>query len=133
MRACADIHGYMNQTIAKGLQSHGIIAPMVQGAFYNYPDFEPFREALAANGIKTSQDLHEVLLEEYNLATLPGRGFGAEDDVLTLRLSGCDYDGGAALAAYQAGEALDHAFVEKYAPHILKAIDLFGAFLEKYA
>ncbi|MEZ5814271.1 MAG: aminotransferase class I/II-fold pyridoxal phosphate-dependent enzyme [Alphaproteobacteria bacterium] len=133
MRDCADIHGYMNQTISKGLQSHGIIAPMVQGAFYNYPDFEPFREALAANGIKTSQDLHEVLLEEYNLATLPGKGFGAEDDVLTLRLSGCDYDGGAALAAYQAGEALDHAFVEKYAPHILKAIDLFGAFLEKYA
>lgn len=132
IHACTDIHALMNKTISKGLQAHGIIAPMAQGAFYNYPDFAPFREALAANGITTSQDVHEVLLKEYNLATLPGKAFGAEADVLTLRLSGCDYDGAAALEAYQNGEELNEAFVQKHAPRVLKAIDIFGEFIKKY-
>ncbi len=132
IRACAEIHGFMNQTVSKGLQGYGIMAPLVQGAFYNYPDFEPFREVFAKNGIKTSQDIHELLLNEYNLATLPGKGFGAEAEVLTLRLSGCDYDGAVALAAYQNGEVLDHDFIEKYAPRVLKAIDIFGEFVKKY-
>ncbi|MCC6598581.1 MAG: aminotransferase class I/II-fold pyridoxal phosphate-dependent enzyme [Alphaproteobacteria bacterium] len=132
MQACTDIHELMNTTIAEGLRSHGIIAPKPQGAFYNYPDFAPFREALATNGIKTSQDIHEVLLKEYNLATLPGKAFGAEAEILTLRLSGCDYDGAAALAAYENGEKLDRAFIKKYAPRILQAIDVFGAFVVKY-
>ncbi len=132
IQACTDIHALMNKTISKGLQAHGIIAPMAQGAFYNYPDFAPFREALAANGITTSQDVHEVLLKEYNLATLPGKAFGAEAEVLTLRLSGCDYDGAAALEAYQNGEELNEAFVQKHAPRVLKAIDIFGEFIKKY-
>ena len=37
--------------------------------------------------------------------------------------------GAAALAAYQAGETLDEAFVEKHAPRVLKAIEIFGEFL----
>lgn len=131
IQACTDIHALMNQTIANGLRRHGIVAPSVQGAFYNYPDFAPFRAQLAARGIYTSQHIHETLLTEYNLATLPGKAFGAEEDALTLRLSGCDYDGVAALAAYQSGATLDKAFIEKYAPRVLKAIDIFGAFVAK--
>jgi aspartate/methionine/tyrosine aminotransferase len=133
IQSCTAIHELMNKSVSKGLQALGIKAPLAQGAFYNYPDFAPHREALAKNGVTTSQHIHEILLNEFNLATLPGHAFGAEDDVLTLRLSGCDYDGAEALAAYQAGEALDRAFIEKHAPHVLKAIEIFGAFLKKYA
>ena len=133
IQACTDIHELMNKTVSKGLQAFGIIAPTAQGAFYNYPDFAPFRAALAENGITTSQHIHETLLKDYNLATLPGKAFGAEEDVLTLRLSGCDYDGAAALKAYQDGETLDQAFVEKYAPRVLKAIEIFGQFLQDHA
>jgi aspartate aminotransferase len=129
MRACTDIHALMNRTISQGLKAHGITCPMAQGAFYNYPDFEPFRAGLAKNGIKTSQDIHVQLLERYNLATLPGIGFGAEAEMLTLRLSGCDYDGAKALAAYLSGEKLDRAFVEKHAPRVIRSIELFGKFL----
>lgn len=132
IQSCTDIHKLMNQTISKGLQGHGIIAPTGQGAFYNYPDFSPFREGLASHGIATSQAIQETLLNEYNLATLPGKAFGAQEDVLTLRLSGCDYDGATALLAYQNGEKLDQDFIEKYAPHVLKAIDIFGEFVVKY-
>ncbi len=129
---CTNIHALMNTAISKGLQNHGIIAPTAQGAFYNYPDFEPFRGAFAQNGITTSQKMHEILLNDYNLATLPGRVFGAEEKVLTLRLSGSDYDGAAAIVACQQGETLDNTFIEKYAPRIVKAIDLFGEFITRY-
>jgi len=133
IQACTDIHALMNRTVAAELRALGVIAPTPQGAFYNYPDFAPFRDALAASGIHTSQDIHEVLLDQYNLATLPGHAFGADDDVLTLRLSSCDYDGAAALAAHQSGETLDRAFIEKYAPHVLESVNVFARFLDRYA
>ena len=129
--ACTDVHGLMNTYISKGLKDLGITCGAAQGAFYNYPDFAPFREELAFHGIQTSQDLHEYLLNEYNLANLPGSAFGAEPEVLTLRLSGCDYDGGAALSAHQNGEALNEEFVAKHAPHVVKQVEIFGKFLEK--
>ena len=109
---CTSIHKLMNQTISQGLKDAGITCAMAQGAFYNYPDFAPFREGLARMNISSSEDLHRHLLSNYNLAALPGTGFGEEDAQLTLRLSGCDYDGVAALAAYQAGESLDNDFAK---------------------
>lgn len=131
IKDCTAIHALMNSYISQGLKDIGITCSMSQGAFYNYPDFAPFKTELAENGIHTSQKLHEHLLSEYSLATLPGSAFGAEPDVLTLRLSGCDYDGAKALAAYQSGETLDNRFVEKHAPHVVKQIEIFSAFVEK--
>jgi len=131
IQACTDIHGHMNKYIAAGLSGHGINAPMVQGAFYNYPNFEPFRADLAKIGIKTSKDLQAHLMKNYGLASLPGTAFGAEPGVLTLRLSGCDYDGAKALAAYQAGEKLDEAFIEKHAPHVKAQVKAFGDLVAK--
>lgn len=110
--ACTAIHGHINRHIAAGLRALGVIAPAPQGAFYNYPDFTPHRAALNAAGIRTSRDLANCLINEYNLATLPGLAFGAPEESLTLRLAGCDYDGAAALAAYQGGATLDQNFIE---------------------
>jgi hypothetical protein len=61
---------------------------------------------------------------------LPGTAFGAEPEVLTLRLSGCDYDGAAALKAYQNGEKLDEAFIAKNAPRVKAAVEAFGQFVK---
>lgn len=133
IQACERIHALINRTISDGLRDLGVIAPRVQGAFYNYPDFAPFREALAANGIQTSRDLQRVLLEQYNLASLPGVDFGADPEVLTLRLSGCDYDGAAALKASVDGATLDRSFIEQYAPRVAEAITVFARFLEEKA
>ena len=77
----------------------------------------------------TSPELADYLLKTYGLAAIPGTAFGAEPEVLTLRLSGCDYDGAEALAAYQNGEALDEAFIEKYAPRVKAQVEAFGDFI----
>lgn len=130
IQQCTDIHKLMNQYIAKGLRDQGVKAPQPQGAFYNYPDFDAHRADLAKVGIKTSKDLSEYLLKNYGLASLPGTAFGAAPEVLTLRLSGCDYDGAAALKAYQDGEALNEAFIAKNAPRVKAAVEAFGQFLK---
>ncbi len=129
IQACTDIHGLMNQYISKGLNALGLQTPLAQGAFYNYPNFEAHRAQLASIGIKTSKDLASYLMKEHGLATLPGTAFGADPEVLTLRLSGCDYDGAAALAAYQGGEKLDEAFIAKNAPRVKAAVETFGTFI----
>ncbi|MCB1721114.1 MAG: aminotransferase class I/II-fold pyridoxal phosphate-dependent enzyme [Alphaproteobacteria bacterium] len=130
IQACTDIHGLMNRYIAAGLRDLGVYAPEPQGAFYNYPDFEAHRAELAGAGIHTSKDLADALMRDYGLASLPGTAFGAEPEVLTLRLSGCDYDGAEVLAAFHAGEELDEAFIRKNAPRVCGAVEAFGAFLE---
>ena len=133
IQACTDIHKVMNQYISRELQEIGVHAPTPQGAFYNYPNFEAHKGALNAAGIKTSKDLADTLLSNYGLASLPGTAFGAEPDVLTLRLSGCDYDGAAALKAYQSGEALDDTFIVKHAPRVKAATETFAQFLADIA
>jgi len=132
IKDCTAIHAAMNGYICSGLKNLGVQCAEARGAFYTYPCFNPFREELAKNGIRTSQDLHEVLLEKYNLATLPSTAFYGEETDLSLRLSGCDYreNAGEILAAYQAGEVLDDAFIEKYAPRVVKSIEIFGRFLQ---
>lgn len=131
MQACSDIHSLMNKFIARNLRDIGVKAPEPQGAFYNYPDFDAHRADLAKVGIKTSKDLSNQLLKNYGLATLPGTAFGAAPEVLTLRLSGCDYDGAAALAAYRSGEKLDEAFIVKNAPRVKAATEAFAEFLKE--
>lgn len=129
IQACTDIHALMNRFISRELQKIGVHAPTPQGAFYNYPNFEAHKEAMNAAGIKTSKDLANHLLTNYGLAALPGSAFGADPEVLSLRLSGCDYDGAAALAAYQGGEALDDAFIAKNAPRVKAAAETFAQFI----
>lgn len=129
IRACADIHKTMSTYIAGSLRGLGINVPPPQGAFYNYPDFEVFRGALAAVGIYGSKDLAERLLNDYGLVALPGVAFGAAPEVLTLRLSSCDYDGAAALKAYRSGAILDERFIETYAPNVKSATSAFSRFM----
>ena len=132
IQACTDIHKLMNHTIAREFQSLGIKAPLPQGAFYNYPNFEAFRASFAAKGITGSQELHEVLLNDYSVATLPGHAFGEAPEVLTLRISGCDYNGAKALEAYQGGETLDENFIQKHAPNVRAALGQFEKFIGDY-
>ena len=131
IKDCTDIHEHINSAICEGLRAHGIDCPKVKGGFYTYPNFRKYRKNLEQHNIKTSGDIHRYLLENYNLVSLPSTAFFGEGDDLCLRLSGCDYHDRAAdaLKGYQAGEKLDRAFIEKYAPRILESIAVFGSFM----
>ena len=81
------------------LRQAGMEVYSPDGAFYLYPDFSPLRERLAARGIRDSVTLCDRLLEEANVATLPGAAFAQPRTELTSRLAYVDFDGAAALAA----------------------------------
>lgn len=136
METCTTIHGYITGYLYKLLQALGVPCPKAGGGFYVYPDFAPWREALAKkHNIRTSQDLANFLLDEEHIATLPGSDFGAAPTDLTLRLSTSylyaftDEAGEAMLAAFQENLPTEE-FLQKTCPGIVEVGEKFKALVE---
>lgn len=83
----ARVHAYVTNQLYTTLTTLGIPCPRPAGAFYLYPDFAPWRSALNSKGVSTSQELAHYLLNEWDIATLPGVVFGEKPEVLRLRLA----------------------------------------------
>ena len=81
------VHGYVAGQLYDTLTRLGIPCPRPAGGFYLYPDFSSWRSALLERGIRTSQELAHYLLEEWDIATLPGSVFDEEPLALRLRLA----------------------------------------------
>jgi aspartate aminotransferase len=111
---------------ARVLADAGLDLDEPDGGFYLFPDASPFAAALASRGICDSTAMCGRMLEEIDVATLPGTAFGRPPEELTFRLSYVDFDGGAALDASSrmpAGEALDAEFLARNCGRVLTAID----------
>ena len=114
------------QYFTERLRDMNINIPMPQGAFYLFPDFGIYREALARRGIFTSVELCHALLEETGVAMLPGYEFGRDPAELTTRIALVDFDGGEALktaSSVDLGKNLNGAFVKQIAPRLVEAFD----------
>jgi len=107
---------------AKVLRDAGCRLPPVDGAFYLFPEFSAVAEALQRRGIDDSPGLAEALLQDTGVATLPGSVFGRPRAELALRLSYVNFDGEKALAAAEAGEGVDEAFIRRHCPDTVEAM-----------
>jgi aspartate aminotransferase len=87
VRRSARLHGYMAGRLHQTLTSLGVRCARPAGAFYLYPDFAPWRAALAERGATTSEGLARLLLDEWDIATLPGDAFGEAPEALRLRVA----------------------------------------------
>jgi aspartate/methionine/tyrosine aminotransferase len=87
LRRSARLHGHIAARLEAALTEQGARCPRPAGAFYLYPDFTPWRKALAARGVQTSMDLARHLLDDWGIATLPGSEFGDKPAALRLRLA----------------------------------------------
>ncbi|MCG2582310.1 MAG: aminotransferase class I/II-fold pyridoxal phosphate-dependent enzyme [Marinobacter sp.] len=108
------------------LSEVGAVVQKPEGAFYLFPDFRNFRDALAEKDIKTSQALCQALLENTGVAILPASDFGFVPDHLGARLAFVDFDGAGALelaGGDYAGQDLDDAFVQQACPRLVLAMD----------
>lgn len=83
----ARLHGAVTARLHAALVESGVVCPQPAGAFYLYPDFEPWREALAARQVRTGAELAHHLLDAWGIATLPASEFGERPDALRLRLA----------------------------------------------
>ncbi len=105
LRQSARAHGQIAARLHAALVARGAFCARPAGAFYLYPDFAPWRQALAARGVHSSLDLARHLLEEWGIATLPGTEFGEQPGALRLRLATsllCEPDGPASAEAREA-------------------------------
>ena len=88
---------YFGKKACNYLQTHGALVAEPAGGFYLFPDFEPWRAKLATRKIYRSSELCTALLEEANVAVLPGVAFGMPERSLTARIAYVNFDGAATL------------------------------------
>lgn len=133
IKICTSIHNMVSSYVRDVLVSLGIQYPVLDGAFYLYPNFAPYQNQLFSRGIKTSEQLAIELLDVIQVATLPGTAFGDASDILTLRLANCDFDGKLALQYY-----IDHpgctpeSLVAACCPNIKLACQRIGEYFNNF-
>lgn len=91
------------------MRAAGIKVHPSEGGFYLFPDFSEFSEKLAKRGIRDSNTLMKVILEETGVALLPGTAFGMPCESLTGRLAYVDFNGAKALKAPSDPQVFAHS------------------------
>jgi aspartate aminotransferase len=116
-----DILSQIGNFCATKLNAVNIKVHEPQGGFYLFPDFSFHKEKLHHLGINTSNQLCEILLENYGVALLPASAFGFDEDYLAVRLAYVDF------LEPNSEKAFD---ITKDCPNILEGIDLICHFIE---
>jgi aspartate aminotransferase len=128
---CARMHGVRTRYLYNKLIEAGISCPEPSGAFYVFPTFRKWKEALAERGVHTCEDLAMYLLERYELAALPGVAFGSPTEDLCLRISSSYLDAGTDEKALALVEAFKEdpdpdRFIENHHPRLREAASRFA-------
>ncbi len=142
----AEIEAYLAQArrilrslgrfVAARLRTFGADVADPDGAFYLFPDFCAYGEALRARGITSSAELCTRLLTDTGVALLPGSDFGCPAQEFTCRLAYVDFDGERCLAAaarIPSGEPLGEDFLHEHCGEVLAATDLIGEWMGRRA
>lgn len=99
LSACNQRHLWASEILSKGFNKIGLRCHAGQGAFYLMPDFSPFKSKLKVRGIETDVQLCDALLNEVQVAALPGSEFGMPPQDLSMRIAIVDYIGEQAFKA----------------------------------
>jgi aspartate/methionine/tyrosine aminotransferase len=105
------------------------------GAFYIFPCFDQWADALHARGIHSDEELALHLLEKYEIATIPGSEFHAVRE-FCLRISSSFIDAATdeAAQALLEGYRLDpdpERFIQNHHPRLQRVAERFGEFVEE--
>lgn len=88
MRTTASIHRIVTEALYEQLVDAGIPCVPPSGAYYLYPNFNPWHDVLRKrHDVTTSDELAALLLDENGIATLPGTAFNSRPDDLSIRLA----------------------------------------------
>jgi aspartate/methionine/tyrosine aminotransferase len=130
---CARMHAIRTRFLYQTIVRLGIPCEEPAGAFYVYPCFEKWREPLAARGVHNDEDLAFHLIEDYEIATLPGSAFHSAQD-LCLRISSSyidaetDEKADGLLAAFYDNPDPE-IFIADHHPRLQKVAERFGDFI----
>ncbi|MEO0340169.1 MAG: aminotransferase class I/II-fold pyridoxal phosphate-dependent enzyme [Bacteroidota bacterium] len=116
----------IGEAVHTRLATQQIFCPSPRGGFYLMPDFSFHQNTLAKQGIRSSQQLCDFILEELKVALLPLSDFGMPDHFLGCRLSYVDFDGKKAL-----DQLSNDSTPEDLAPKVFQGIDHILAWIAK--
>jgi aspartate/methionine/tyrosine aminotransferase len=135
VRTCARMHAIRTRYLFDLMVRLGVQCVEPSGAFYIFPCFDAWRDALASRGIHNDVELALHLLDKYEIATIPGSAFHAVRD-FCLRVSSSFIDA----ATDEKAEALvegfrqdpdpDH-FIKNHHPRLQQVAERFGEFVEE--
>ncbi len=131
---CARMHAVRTRYLYDALGEFGVSLPEPQGGFYLYPSFARWKAPLAERGVQTSADLALRLLEDYQIAVLPGSAFGDDPGELTLRLSSSYLDLGtdeqaAGLVAAFGDDPDPERFMQNHHPETRAVVERIAEFI----
>jgi len=134
VRTCTRMHSIRTRYLYNLMVELGVQCVEPSGGFYIFPCFDAWTEALQARGIRNDEDLALHLLENYEIAALPGSAFNAIRDYC-LRISSSfidattDEDAEALVEAFR--EDPDPVrFIEDHHPRLKSVAQRFGDFVE---
>jgi aspartate aminotransferase len=81
------LHRLVTSAAHERVVAAGALCRAPAGAFYLYPDLEPLRPTLAAQGVSTGAQLAALLLERHDVAVLEGAAFGDDPAALRFRMA----------------------------------------------
>jgi aspartate/methionine/tyrosine aminotransferase len=132
IKDCTSIHEIVAKYVYRRLIRAGISCSHPEGAFYLFPDWNVYKRNFGSKDITTSNKLCRILLNDYNVAALPGSEFGMPETDLSIRISLIDYDGGLAIKTFRENreKAINEpvGFIGSAAPMMKIACDKLEAF-----
>ncbi len=135
VKLCSGMHAIRTRFLYDLMVSLGVQCVEPSGGFYIFPCFDAWRDALAARGIPNDEELALHLLEEYEIAALPGSAFNSVRD-FCLRISSSFID----LATDEQADALVAAFladpdperfIQNHHPRLQIVAERIGEFVEE--
>ncbi len=126
---CTHIHRATGHYLHRRFQQMGLDCIQPEGAFYLFPDFEPFLPQLRKLHLDDSPSLCRHLLDKYAVATLPASDFYFLPEFPACRVATVDYDGPAVHRAALSAPQLDDSFVEAHCPRLKEGADRIEHFI----
>ncbi len=119
----------LSEYIYEHFNESGIYVPKADGAFYYLPDFSKFKDKFLEKGITNSRQMCQRILEEKQVAFLPGDDFGRNAEEFSARIAYVDFDGKKALEAAK-NRDIDENFLREFCPNTVEAIDRICDFVK---
>ena len=113
----------------------GVTATEPAGSFYFFADFNALGDKIRAAGMQGSKDVAGALFgHPLHVAMVSGEALAMPPANLTFRIAAVDYDGKAALSAYQASPPRtpeeEAAFIERHAAPMMNGVERIRGWID---
>ncbi|MBF0289148.1 MAG: aminotransferase class I/II-fold pyridoxal phosphate-dependent enzyme [SAR324 cluster bacterium] len=128
---CTSIHQFTGEYLHQRFVNMHLNCPKPEGGFYLFPDFNNYGHSLKAQGIITSAQIANTMLQEANVAFLPASDFYLPATNLGVRVASVDYDGEKVLNEFPGIENMTPEATQHLFPNLVKGCDQLETFLKQ--